>query len=238
MRLSQRLSRLSQTPGKSRAADIRDRLSRPYVNRAGKSLSLGWETLPPLKGAGRVEKADNLLPVYRDEAKGRQKDHGGTAPGKSLPVKLPEVKNSDARDAAGKAAGVRVLQATGHTAPITPAEAMAAAPKLATHGRPTKGNENKGDFITLKARGTSKEFLAARLNRDHPEIAECVKAGDPQRRAALLRLAMGKPMSPTSYRASSRDGDGTGVSLVGTETEKSYLAAVLYPCWFLEAASL
>ena len=236
MRLSQRLSRLSQTPGKSRAADMRDRLSRPYVNRAGKSLSLGWETLPPLKGAGRVEKAENLRPFYQDAAKGRQKDHGGTAPGKSLvvklpqvkargdmtkkavqqkvaepknsearggmaknsvPVKLPEGKNSDARDAAGKAAGVRVLQATGRTTPITAAEALAAAPKLATHGRPTKGNENKGNIVTLKARGNSKEFLAARINRDHPEIAERVKAGEFKSiRAAAIVAGIVKVKTP------------------------------------------
>ena len=156
MRLSQRLSRLSQTPGKSRAADMRDRLSRPYVNRAGKSLSLGWETLPPLKGAGRVEKAENLRPFYQDAAKGRQKDHGGTAPGKSLVVKLPQVK---AREAAGNA--------------YTP-----------------------------------------------------------------LRLSSVRSMPPTRYRASWTHGDGIGMGLVGTENKKSYLAAVLSPCWFLEAASL
>ena len=47
--------------------------------------------------------------------------------------------------------------------------------------------------------------------------------------STLIRLSMGSPLPPTRRRASSRDGDGTGVSLVGTETEKSYLAAVLYP---------
>ena len=102
MRLSQRLSRLSQTPGKSRAADIRDRLSRPYVNRAGKSLSLGWETLPPLKGAGRVEKAENLRPFYQDAAKVRQKASGGDMTKKAVQQKVAEPKNSEARDAAGK----------------------------------------------------------------------------------------------------------------------------------------
>ena len=99
--------------------------------------------------------------------------------------------------------GVRVLQSTGRTAPITErqartaAEALAAAPKLATHGRPTKGNENKGDFITLKARGTSKEFLAARINRDHPEIAERVKAGEFKSiRAAAIVAGIVKVKTP------------------------------------------
>ena len=93
--------------------------------------------------------------------------------------------------------GVRVLQATGRTAPITPAEAMAAAPKLATHGRPTKGNENKGNIVTLKARGNSKEFLAARINRDHPEIAERVKAGEFKSiRAAAIVAGIVKVKTP------------------------------------------
>jgi len=47
---------------------------------------------------------------YDKAAKERQKQHGGTAPGRkmegTLPVSLPEVKRSDARDAAGKAVGV------------------------------------------------------------------------------------------------------------------------------------
>ena len=81
--------------------------------------------------------AENLLPVCRDEAKGRQKDHGGTAPGKSLVVKVPQVK---ARDAAGKA--------------YTP-----------------------------------------------------------------LRLAMGWPMPPTRWRATSRNGEGMGMGLVRTENK-------------------
>ena len=58
MRLSQRLSRLSQTLGKSLAADMRDRLSRPYVSRAGKSLSLGVGDFP-----GGFCEHDELLPI-------------------------------------------------------------------------------------------------------------------------------------------------------------------------------
>jgi len=44
--------------------------------------------------------------IYDRQAKERQKNHGGTAPGKkSLPVNLPELKG-DARDHAAKAVGV------------------------------------------------------------------------------------------------------------------------------------
>jgi hypothetical protein len=62
--------------------------------------------------------ANSLLPFYQSEAKERQKEHGGTAPGKSLVVKIPQVKEerlvspeqrfpgNKARDEAGKAAGV------------------------------------------------------------------------------------------------------------------------------------
>ena len=90
-------------------------------------------------------------------AKGRQKLSEGQ--GVKGPVKLPDLKNSDARDAAGKAS--------------TP-----------------------------------------------------------------LPLSSVRPMPPTRCRASSRDGEGMGMGLVGTENKKSYLAAVLSPCWFLEALVL
>ncbi len=36
---------------------------------------------------------------------------------------------------------------------------------------------------------------------------------DPQHRATLLRLAMGRPMSPTRYRATSRTGGALGQGL-------------------------
>ena len=36
----------------------------------------------------------------------------------------------------------------------------------------------------------------------------------PRHRQTLVRLAMGRPMSPTRYRATSRNGDGTGSGLV------------------------
>ena len=201
MRLSQRLSRLSQTPGKSRAADMRDRLSQPYVSRLGKSLSLGWETLPPLKGAGRGEKTENLLPVCQDAAKGRQMELAGTRPNKTdLVVKLPPPQKSKARDAAGKAAG-----ANQHTK------------SLPVKLPEPKNSDARGD-MTKKA---VPQKVAEPKNSDARDAAG--------RAYTSLRLSTVRSIPPTRHRASSRDGDGTGVSLVGTETEKSYLAAVLYP---------
>ena len=44
--------------------------------------------------------------IYDRQAKERQVQHGGTAPGKSLMENLPEVIHATARDAAGKAVGV------------------------------------------------------------------------------------------------------------------------------------
>ena len=40
---------------------------------------------------------------------------------------------------------------------------------------------------------------------------------DPQRRTALLPLSMGSAMPPTSWLASSCDGEGMGMGLVKTE---------------------
>lgn len=89
--------------------------------------------------------------------------------------------------------GVRVLQSTGRTAPITPAEAMAAAPKAKQVGRP-EGAFN-GSNATIKGRG--KTYLAARINRDHPEIAERVKAGEFKSiRAAAIVAGIVKVKTP------------------------------------------
>ena len=89
--------------------------------------------------------------------------------------------------------GVRVLQATGRTAPITPAEAIAAAPKLQPTGRPSKGS----DSLPIPKGSTSKARLAARINRDHPEIAERVKAGEFKSiRAAAIVAGIVKVKTP------------------------------------------
>ena len=95
--------------------------------------------------------------------------------------------------------GVRVLQATGRTAPITPAEAIAAAPKIQTltdagkkGGRGKKAPDNVRGF-----NGNSQDYLAARINRDHPEIAERVKAGEFKSiRAAAIVAGIVKVKTP------------------------------------------
>jgi protein gp37 len=50
--------------------------------------------------------AEKLLPFYRDQAKERQVQSGGDVRRKTVPQKVAEPKNSDARAAAGKAANV------------------------------------------------------------------------------------------------------------------------------------
>lgn len=52
--------------------------------------------------------ATNLLQKFQEEAKERQKEHAGTAPGKSKTLRetLPEVKKGQARDKAGETLGV------------------------------------------------------------------------------------------------------------------------------------
>ncbi len=55
---------------------------------------------------------------------------------------------------------------------------MRAAPKLAQHRRPTdKEREDKGSVTTFKQeRGAA--YLAARIKRDAPEIAQAVERGE------------------------------------------------------------
>jgi hypothetical protein len=95
--------------------------------------------------------------------------------------------------------GVRVLQAAGRTEPITErqartaAETLAAAPKLQQTGRPSKG----GQRPPLQKGSNSKTRLAARINRDHPEIAERVKAGEFRSiRAAAIVAGIVKVKTP------------------------------------------
>ena len=61
---------------------------------------------------------------------------------------------------------------------------------------------------------------------------------DPQRRTALLPLSMGSSMPPTSYRATSCNGDGTGSGLVGTETKRGASLVFLASCRFRRDVSI
>lgn len=59
---------------------------------------------------------------------------------------------------------------------VTPAEVIAAAPKLQPVGRPSK-ESGKGSDRTI-TRGETASYLAARIRRDHPSIAARVEAGE------------------------------------------------------------
>lgn len=67
-----------------------------------------------------------------------------------------------------------VVEATGEN--LSKAEVDHAI-ELKKHGRPTKGEERKGDNVTLK-RGNEAAYIEARLRRDHPGIAEQLERGE------------------------------------------------------------
>ena len=50
--------------------------------------------------------------------------------------------------------------------------------ELKKRGRPKKGEEVKGDHITLKRGTTGAAYLQARLRRDAPEVAEALERGE------------------------------------------------------------
>jgi hypothetical protein len=58
------------------------------------------------------------------------------------------------------------------------AEVMARAKPLAKQGRPTKGSadDEKGDDGTFSRGSNSADYLAARIKRDRPDIADRVQA--------------------------------------------------------------
>jgi len=99
--------------------------------------------------------------------------------------------------------GVRVLQSTGRTAPITErqartaAETLAAAPKEVGPGQGTRTDMELPSIRRKLKEGTGRDYLAARINRDHPEIAERVKAGEFRSiRAAAIVAGIVKVKTP------------------------------------------
>jgi hypothetical protein len=60
------------------------------------------------------------------------------------------------------------------------AKRMAEAEPLAEHGGDRKSGaaQDQGDDVTLIERGNSADYLAARIKRDRPDIAERVEAGE------------------------------------------------------------
>tara|TARA_A100001391_G_scaffold191393_1_gene164685 strand:- start:213 stop:845 length:633 start_codon:yes stop_codon:yes gene_type:complete len=80
-----------------------------------------------------------------------------------------------------------VLEASGEN--LSKAEVDQAI-ELKAHGRPKKGEEIKGDQITLKRGTTGADYIKARLRRDHPEIAEELERGE-HRSARAAGIAAG-----------------------------------------------
>jgi len=66
---------------------------------------MGRRNLQPID---KIPMLDKMKPIFERQAKKRQQDHAGTAPGKSktLPIILPEVFKGDTRDQLGAAIGV------------------------------------------------------------------------------------------------------------------------------------
>ena len=103
-----------------------------------------------------------LLPLFEKLAKARQKEHGGTAPGKSLPDNLPEVSRRDleAREQAGK-----VTKVSGKS--VQHAKKVAQSPDLASR---VKAGEMSLDSAFKQTPGVStrqgKDRAAAFADRD------------------------------------------------------------------------
>jgi hypothetical protein len=85
------------------------------------------------------------------------------------------------------------------------APGMSVAMALGKHGGDRKSDKAKedaeakkdqGDIVTLKERGNSAEYLKARLDRDHPELAAQVHAGTLSARAGAIRAGIIRELSP------------------------------------------
>jgi hypothetical protein len=76
------------------------------------------------------------------------------------------------------------------------APGISVAMALGKVGRPKKGEEKKGDHITISRGSTGKDYLTARLDRDHPEIAAQVHAGTLSARAGAIRAGIIRELSP------------------------------------------
>ena len=79
------------------------------------------------------------------------------------------------------------------------ADTMKSATPSKSHGGDRKSEKvDQGDNITLKSgRGTDPSYLAARIKRDHPEIAARVEAGEFKSiRAAAIEAGIVKVATP------------------------------------------
>ena len=79
---------------------------------------------------------------------------------------------------------------------MTAAQTMAAAPVMPKHGEVGNGR-SRADDVTSTDRGNSSSYLAARLKRDHPEIAAAVERGEFKSiRAAAIKAKIVKERTP------------------------------------------
>jgi hypothetical protein len=77
---------------------------------------------------------------------------------------------------------------------LTAAETIKAAPDLKPTGRP-KGDDKGKESLPFRSKGPTVDRLAARIKRDHPEIAAKVEAGEYRSiRAAALDAGIVRPM--------------------------------------------
>jgi hypothetical protein len=132
-------------------------------------------------------------------------------------------------------AGVKVLQAQGMTdIPLSAAQRAARAPDnappLAPHGgdrRSTKKLVKK-----LKSKGPTNEYIAARINRDHPEIAARMRAGEFRSvRAAAIAAGIVKVPSAleVAQKAFRKLGPKERAAFLGTTTLHGGLEFVANP---------
>ena len=75
------------------------------------------------------------------------------------------------------------------------APGISVAMALGKVGRPKKGEEKKGSDTTISI-GRGKDYLTARLDRDHPEVAAQVHAGNLSARAGAIRAGIIRELSP------------------------------------------
>lgn len=79
------------------------------------------------------------------------------------------------------------------------APGISVAMALGKHGTNQHTKKDKGEEVTLSPpleRGNSREYLTARLERDHPEVAAQVHAGTLSARAGAIRAGIIRELSP------------------------------------------
>jgi len=83
------------------------------------------------------------------------------------------------------------LRAAGTSVPIEFATAVDEGRKLRSHGS-NQHSEGGNNITSTKQRGTSKEYVVARLDRDAPELAAKVRAGGISANAAAIEAGFRK----------------------------------------------